>query len=67
MKKLMWICAALLCVSLWSCSDENGQDPKVEVVASFEGLLSEPNSSLSLIILASGDLEADLHTPTVRM
>ena len=45
MKKLMWICAALLCVSLWSCSDEDGQDPKVEVVASFEGLLREPNSS----------------------
>lgn len=45
MKKLTWIMTALLCVSLWSCSDDDEQMPKAEVVASFEGLLSEPNSS----------------------
>ena len=48
MKKLTWIMAALLCVSLWSCSeDENpaGEEQKEDVVISFEGELSEPNSS----------------------
>ena len=48
MKKLVWFWAALLCVSLWSCSeDENpaGEEQKEDVVISFEGELSEPNSS----------------------
>lgn len=48
MKKLTWIMAALLCVSLWSCSDDEnpaGEEQKEDVVISFEGELSEPNSS----------------------
>ena len=47
MKKLMWICAALLCVSLWSCSDEDEPSvemTKEEIVVNFEGELSEPNT-----------------------
>lgn len=48
MKKLTWFMAALLCVSLWSCSDDDnpaGEEPKAEAVISFESELSEPNSS----------------------
>lgn len=48
MKKLTWFWAALLCVSLWNCSDDEnpaGETPKAEVVVSFESELSEPNTS----------------------
>lgn len=47
MKKLAWFWAALLCVSLWSCSeDENpaSEEQKEEAVISFESELSEPDS-----------------------
>lgn len=48
MKKLVWFWAALLCVSLWNCSDDENpasEEQKEEAVISFEGELSEPNSS----------------------
>lgn len=43
MKKLVWFWAALLCVSLWNCSDDENpasEGQKEEVVISFEGELS---------------------------
>lgn len=48
MKKLVCFWAALLCVSLWNCSDDENpasEEQKEEAVISFEGELSEPNSS----------------------
>ena len=50
MKKLLGFGAVLLSLTLWSCSDDETPVSEVivnkeDVVVSFEGELSEPNSS----------------------